>query len=115
MNLVDEVQDLSRRERQALFSNLKIVLLHLLKWEYQPGERPIRSNSWKASIREHRQRIEDQLESSPSLRRHLQEKFSKCYRKARMLASDEFGFSQETFPQECPYSIDQALDENFMP
>ena len=115
VNLIDEVQDLSRRERQALSSNLKIVLLHLLKWDYQPRERLRLAHSWKSSIREHRQRLEEQLAGSPSLKRYLQDNFAKCYQKARLLAADESGLSEVTFPQECPYSIEQTLDETFLP
>ena len=33
-NLIEEIRDLSRRERSALNNNLRIVLLHLLKWQF---------------------------------------------------------------------------------
>lgn len=49
-NLIEEVVDMSRRERSRLESNLIVILLHLLKWQYQPDHR---SGSWKSSIREH--------------------------------------------------------------
>jgi hypothetical protein len=110
-NLVDEVLDLSRRERQALYSNLKIVLLHLLKWNYQPV---MRSNSWRASIREHRQRIEEQLQNSPSLKPFLEQKFRECYQKARPLAADETGLPMNVFPSECPFTISAVLDPDFL-
>jgi Domain of unknown function DUF29 len=53
-NLIEEIEDMSKRERKSLKSNLIIILLHLLKWQYQPE---LRSGSWKGSIREHRRRI----------------------------------------------------------
>jgi Domain of unknown function DUF29 len=68
INLVDEVQDLSRRERQALYSHLKVLMIHLLRWQFQPEQR---SNSWDASITEHRQRINRQLKESLSLKPYL--------------------------------------------
>lgn len=64
---------MGRSERKRLKSNVTIVLLHLLKWQYQPQ---LRSGSWKGSIIEHRQRIRDDLADSPSLKPYLQEIFS---------------------------------------
>jgi hypothetical protein len=109
-NLVDEVLDLSKRERQALFSNLKVVLLHLLKWSYQPTKR---SNSWRVSIREHRQRIARQLKDSPSLKPYLEEIFIECYQDARLLAADETELPENTFPSECPFTLADSLNPDF--
>ena len=109
-NLIDEVLDLSKRERQALYSNLKIILLHLLKWNYQPA---MRSNSWKASIREHRQRVARQLKDSPSLKPYLQEIFADCYQDARLLAADETELPAQTFPADCPYSVSDTQNSDF--
>ena len=50
-NLIDEVEDMGRNQKHALESNLSILLMHLLKWQYQSLKR---SNSWKFTIREHR-------------------------------------------------------------
>jgi Domain of unknown function DUF29 len=111
-NLIEEVEDLSRRERDALYSNLKIILLHLLKWEFQPHKQ---TNSWRASIREHRQRIKQQVKKSPSLKAYPEEILSECYAEARELASDETGLPLMTFPAECPYAITDILDTAFLP
>jgi hypothetical protein len=109
-NLIDEVLDLSKRERQALYSNLKIILLHLLKWSNQPT---VRSNSWRASIREHRQRVDRQLKESPSLKPYLQEIFADCYQDARLLAADETELPENTFPSECPFTVTDSLNPDF--
>jgi hypothetical protein len=50
-NVIEEIEDMGRRERQSLKSNLVTLLLHLLKWQFQPDKQ---CNSWKASIIEHR-------------------------------------------------------------
>jgi hypothetical protein len=49
-NLIDEIEDMAKRERRSLDSNLVVVLLHLLKWQYQITAR---SGSWKGSIAEY--------------------------------------------------------------
>ena len=111
-NLIEEVEDLGKRDRRALCSDLKIVLLHLLKWEFQPEQR---SRSWQSSIREHRQRIERMFKDSPSLRAYLEQEYLDCYAKARPLAADETGLALTTFPLDCPYTTEQMLDHEFLP
>jgi Domain of unknown function DUF29 len=111
-NLIEEVEDLSRRERDALYSSLKIVLLHLLKWEFQPHKQ---TNSWSASIVEHRQQIKRQIKKSPSLKSYPEEILSDCYTDARELTSVETRLPLDTFPAECPHAIALILSPEFLP
>ena len=80
VNLLEEIEDMGRSEKRAVYSNLKIVLLHLLKYRYQPGKR---CNSWRCSIVEHRQRIKRAFQESPSLKPYLDQAFHECYQEAR--------------------------------
>ena len=111
-NLIEEIEDLAKRERKALKSNLVVILLHLLKWHYQPEAR---TGSWKGSIREHRRRIADDLKDSPSLKLYLEAVFAECYTAALAQASDETGLPTAVFPTDCPYSPELALDAEFLP
>jgi hypothetical protein len=111
-NLIEELEDMGKRDTNALKSNLKILLMHLLKYQYQPEKR---TNSWLYTITEHRQRIRDQLETSPSLKHFLIEIMDKSYQDARRLASDETGLSMETFPQDCFFTFDEILDVDYLP
>lgn len=111
-NLIEEIEDMSRREQKSLKSNLVVILLHLLKWQYQAE---CRSGSWRGSLREHRRRIKDDLRDSPSLTLYLQKVFSECYANACEQAADETGLPLETFPLDCPYTSKQSLDSNFLP
>jgi hypothetical protein len=111
-NLIEEIEDMSRRERKSLKANLIVVLLHLLKWQYQPD---YRSGSWRGSIREHRRRINDDLQDSPSLVPYLQTIFAECYASARNQAADETGLPLETFPILCPYTAEQTLNAEYLP
>ncbi|MBW4440348.1 MAG: DUF29 domain-containing protein [Plectolyngbya sp. WJT66-NPBG17] len=108
-NLLDEIEDMGKSERRSLSSNLVIILLHLLKWQYQ---RDRRSESWRLSIVEHRIRIEEALEDSPSLKGFLAENLEKQYRKSARLASAETGLPIGEFPSECPYSIAEVLESD---
>lgn len=111
-NLIEEIEDMSRRERKALKSHLIVVLLHLLKWKYQPE---YRTGSWRGSIREHRRRINEDLQDSPSLAPYLQEIWAECYENAREQAVDETDLPLATFPATCPFGDEQVLDSRFLP
>ncbi|PZD73091.1 hypothetical protein C1752_02832 [Acaryochloris thomasi RCC1774] len=111
-HLVEEVEDLGRSQRQALKSNLRILLIHLLKWQYQSDKR---SSSWISTVNEHRDRIYDLLEDSPSLRNRLLEDFAKTYTQARKRAASETGLDISKFPAECLYAPEQVLDDEYWP
>lgn len=111
-NLIEEMEYMSRKERLRLESNLTVVLIHLLKWQYQPE---MRSSSWRASIAEHRRRIRKSLKLSPSLKPYLLECFDEAYQDAIEQAAAETTLPRSTFPAVCPYSIDQVLDSDFLP
>lgn len=111
-NLLEEISDMGKSERRALESNLTVILLHLLKYKYQPTHR---SNSWLASIIEHRLTLKKQLWESPSLKPYLEQVFPECYSDATLRAAVETGISREVFPVESPFSIEAALNIEYLP
>jgi len=111
VNLVEEIEDMGRSEKRALESNLVVLLLHLLKYKYQPTKR---SNSWKASIREHRRRLRKAFKDSPSLKGYCEEVFAECYEDSRKQASDETGLALDIFPVKSPFTISEVLDEKYL-
>lgn len=111
-NLVEEIESLGRQERQQLINRLGVLLGHLLKWQYQPN---YRSHSWQATIREQRRRLRRLLEANPSLQPYLPEALQAGYEDGVDLAIQETNLPEETFPATCPYTLDQALDADFLP
>ena len=111
-NLIEEIECMGRSEKKAIKSNLIVVLIHLLKYKYQPEKH---SNSWKGSIREHRRRLKEAFVDSPSLKPYFQEVLPQCYQDARKQASDETGLSLDTFGVDSPFTADECLDEEFLP
>ena len=111
-NLIEEIEDMSRRERKALQSNLIVLLLHLLKWQFQAE---MRSGSWGGSIVEHRQRLQADLQDSPSLRSVFPDIWESAYQKAIARAVAETGLAVAVFPIECPYGLEDVLDDGFLP
>ncbi|MGK7932209.1 MAG: DUF29 domain-containing protein [Microcystaceae cyanobacterium] len=106
-NLLEEIEAMGRSERRAIRRNLEQLLMHLLKWHYQPEKL---TNSWKYSIREHRKRVIEDLEESPSLKPYFSEIVPKCYQNARNMASDQTGLNLSIFPQTCPFTPTEILD-----
>ena len=111
-NLIEEIETMGRSEKNALESNLIIVILHLLKLKYQENKR---SRSWQSIIFEHRRRIRKAFKNSPSLKPYFQEIFTEAYQDGRKQASIETGLSLKTFPKESPFTIEEVLDEDFLP
>ena len=111
-NLAEVIEDMARSLRRAVKSTLTIILIHLLKYRYQ-AERP--TNSWRATIREHRRRVRDELADSPSLRPYIEQILDGCYQDPREAAADESHLPVPTFPTACPFALEEALDRDFVP
>ncbi len=120
-HLIEELVDLGRAEKNALKSNLTILLAHLLKLLVQHDVPDSMKGSWYGSVLEHRQRVVDNLTDTPSLKSILIEIVDKAYHSGRKLAIKEghlakFGVrvpAESEYPMSCPFSIEQILDEDF--
>lgn len=111
-NLVEEIESMGKSEGRELDSRLKELLMHLLKWHYQPERR---GRSWKVSINRQRIEIDKVLDNSPSLKHELESRFQESYKYARRLAAAETSLPLKVFPEQCPYSLQDALDAEFLP
>lgn len=111
-NLIQELSALMGNERRELYRRLRVLLAHLLKWEFQAEKR---SSSWKGTIRTQRNDILDLLKESPSLKPLVEQKIADAYPEARELAADETGLLEDDFPRVCPYSAEEILDRTFWP
>ena len=111
-NLIEEISEMGGSLKDALENNLIVILAHLLKWQYQPQKR---SGSWKASIKEHRRRINKSIQKHPYLKKYYEKIFSESYLPAVDWAMEETGLSPETFPSQCPFTPEQVLNDQFLP
>lgn len=111
-NLIEEIETLGRQERRELVNRLAVLLGHLLKWQYQPE---LQGSSWQATIREQRRKIKRLIEQNPSLSSYLEEALQEGYEDGLDLAVRETHLPYETFPEACPYPLEQALNDEFLP
>jgi Domain of unknown function DUF29 len=111
-NLVEEVESLGRSDRRELQSRLTVLLMHLLKWQFQSE---LQCGSWRGTLAEQRIRIGKLLKDSPSLRSFFEISIDECYNDAIIQASAETGLSRERFPVSCAYRIEDILNPEFLP
>ena len=111
-NLIEEIESLGKQQRAELRNRLKVLIGHLLKWEFQPAKR---SRSWLITIRIQRRDTQELLQENPSLKPYLQEAIQKIYESGRDLASGETNLPLKTFPESCPYSLEEILNDRFYP
>ena len=109
-NIAEEIEDMGKSNRLALESYLQNVLMHLLKWKYQPQRR---GTSWRLSIRNGRRQIEKRLKNSPSLKPQLAAIVQEEYPPARENAADETGLPLTAFPEECPFTLEQITGDDW--
>lgn len=101
-NLAEELGDLGRAEFNSLVSVLRVLTMHLLKWDHQPDKR---SRSWALTIASQRLELADLLKDSPSLKPRFGEALERAYCRARLEASRETGLEPSVFPETCPYDL----------
>jgi hypothetical protein len=109
-NLVEEIESLGKQQKQELRNRLSVLIGHLLKWEFQPE---LRGKSWKATIREQRNRINLHLKDNPSLKSYLDQAIIDSYELALSLVVRETPLDYPDLPSDCPFAIAQILDPQF--
>jgi hypothetical protein len=111
-HIAEEIESMGKSEKRELITRLTVVLVHLLKWQYQP---PLRGNSWRLTLEEQRDQLEDHLMDNPSLKSTLGETIAAAYRRTIPRTVREAGIERSVFPVSCPWSAEQIMDQNFFP
>ena len=116
-NVAVEIEDLGRSERDALRSQIRRIIEHLLKLAHSPSAQQPRFY-WMASILEARSTLGDKI--SPTLRRDAEIMLPRLYRDGRRLAELALrGYAEnqaaDALPQQCPYSLDDIFREDWYP
>jgi hypothetical protein len=98
----------ARREKREALHRLVILLMHLLKWEYQPDRR---SASWERTIREQSKSLKNLRNERPFLGPFLLEVVGHAYGQAVQAAAKETQLPIRDFPSECPYRLERLVDD----
>jgi hypothetical protein len=111
-NLLDELEYLVSSRKNQLQSRLRVLISHLLKWQFQPH---LRSSSWVKTINTQRRDIEQLIEENPSFKRLVASAAEIQFRKAVGDTVRETNLARSTFPASLPYAEEQLLDLDFFP
>jgi hypothetical protein len=109
-NVAEEIESLRREQFNKLESAIRVILIHMLKWDHQPERR---SRSWALSLKVMRIDLEDVLSDNPGLKPRIGEAIQRAYRKATVEAARETGLEETKFPTTCPYSFDDITSRAF--
>jgi hypothetical protein len=123
--LIEELESLGKSQKRDLESRLEVLMMHLLKWQYQPLLRET-SPSWASTILEQRNQIPRVLRDNPSLRPQVPAILADIYADARAGAAIEMGGARgllsprdlirlSALPTVCPWTAAQVLDKDFWP
>ena len=111
-HIAEEIESMGNAERRELESRLAVVLMHLLKWQFQPERR---GKSSRLTIIEQRRRLQRHLTAVPGLRANLPTVTTDAYGDAVIAAAWETEFDPEAFPAACPWSFEQIMNPDFWP
>ncbi|KJR43903.1 protein of unknown function DUF29 [Candidatus Magnetoovum chiemensis] len=111
-NIAEEIEDLGRNNKRELANRLAVLIMHLLKWQFQSNKR---SDSWVSTIVTQRREIRNLLEDSPSLKYNIEDTIEKAFKDARVDFEDETGIPKKTLPETCPYTWEQLSKHGFLP
>jgi hypothetical protein len=109
-DLIEELEEMSGSHRRELINRLGVLIAHLLKWQFQPAAR---SSSWVGTIKEQRRKLNRLLRENPSLKNITPDKIADAYGDALAIVEKDTGLNETNFPELCPFTIVQILDENF--
>jgi hypothetical protein len=109
-NVAEEIESLGREQFNKLESALRVLMMHMLKWDHQPARR---SRSWINSIDTQREELESVLQDNPGLNPRIPEAMRRAYRRARNEAVAETGIEKKTFPEQCPYDWKDVTTRDF--
>ncbi len=107
LNIAEEIDDVGNEQYDKLESAIRIILLHLLKWDRQPQRR---SRSWTLSIAVHRHHVLRVLRKNPGLKAVVDEALTEAYETARLEAAAQTLREEDVFPLECPYSWNEIME-----
>ncbi|MFA7496912.1 MAG: DUF29 domain-containing protein [Acidithiobacillus sp.] len=111
-NILEELESMGRSEKNALRSRLQVLLMHLIKWQWQPKKQ---SKSWAITIRNQRLAIKYLIKDSPSLKRLIPEILPDAWSDAAEEAAFETGLPISTFPELCPWDMDTQVMADWWP
>ena len=113
-HIAEEIEDVGKSEQRELASRMSVLLMHLIKWQFQAQKRSV---SWTLTVKEQRRLCVRRIQKTPSLAPLLTdaEWIDDVWIDAKALAEKETGIDQGTLPEVCPWVMADVLTEAWLP
>lgn len=111
-NLIEELEDLSKRDKNRVESFLRQIIIHLLLLQYWTTEYDYNYRHWLGEVATFRVQLNRSL--TTNLKQYLLENMGDIYQESVFIVNQKTGLSLEIFPPFCPYSLEQLLDKNWL-
>ncbi|MBD2279445.1 DUF29 domain-containing protein [Aphanizomenon flos-aquae] len=109
-SLSEVLENLVRDTKRSGESYLRQIIIHLLLIEYWEAE-SINRRRWAAEIVNFRNELETDM--TRNLRKHLNEEKENNYQKAIKYVIAKTGLKKNTFPEQCPYTLEQLINDDW--
>ncbi len=103
-NLIEELESMGKSEKRELSSRLTVLLLNLIKWQYQAVKR---STSWRNTIAVQRIDIRELLDDSPSLETEVSGKSPLHIKKPNLLPKLKRELKSRIFPLNARFRLNK--------
>ncbi len=111
-NIAEEIESMGKRDKRELRNRLRVLIMHLLKWQYQYKKR---SKSWSKTIYTQRREIKIVLKDSPSLKYNIEIIINDAFKDAKFEFEKQTKISKDILPEIYPYTFEQLSDYDFWP
>ena len=112
INIAVRLEQMAMSEKRLLVTRLSDLLVSLLRWQVQTL---MQSEIFKLEIEIQRDEVDEVLQDNPSLMDLIDGILRHSYRRAYLAAIVIRGFGEQDYPEECPYSFEQIMDNDFFP
>ena len=110
-NLIEELENLSKRDKNKVASLLEQIIRHLLLLQYWSEEYDNNASHWEAEIDSFRTQLRRHL--TTTLYQYLEQELESIYQDALRYTIKKTRLQR--FPLHCHYRLDNLLDANWLP
>jgi hypothetical protein len=111
-NLIEELEDLGNEKRLRVASLLEQIIRHFLLLQFWTEERAYNQDHWELEIVNFQIQLKRRL--TTNLCNYLQNELTNIYEDAVFFVRKKTK-NKVTFPDSCPYSLEELLDPNCLP
>jgi hypothetical protein len=111
-NLIEELEDLGKRDKNRVESFLRQIIIHLLLLQYWTTEYEYNYRHWQGEVATFRVQLNRSL--TTNLKQYLLENMGDIYQDSVFIVNQKTGLSLQIFPSTCPYSLEQLLDKSWL-